>query len=491
MQPVDVIILGGGFGGSIMAMILRRLGRSVAVLERGCHPRFAIGESSTPLTNLLLEELAARYGLPDLATFSKWGAWQAAHPEMACGLKRGFTFYKHTAGREIDFTDRGQQLLVAASPNDRIADTHWYRPQFDHHLAKQAAALGAHVFEQADFQLENTDDRWRARGTSSRGEIDLEAKFVIDATGPRGCLWKHFALGEAAEGFLAEGFPRTQALFAHFKNVARLDPPAAGAPYPVDDAALHHVFEGGWIWVLRFNNGITSAGVVAEPAIADELRLSEKAPAWNRLLERFPTIRAQFAQAKLATPYIYQPAVPFRSPKAVGLNWALLPSAAGFVDPLFSTGFVLMLLGIERLARQFAVNLESDLAEYEAVTFSELDQAGSLVRAAYRSFGDFARFAEISRFYFASAIWSETLRRLGRTPPNFLFSNRPAFRAAVRALAAGGKLSIDLQPYDLAGLTDATRQNWHPALASDLHANAAKIPATPQEIESMLKRCGF
>src|ERR1041385_8271899 len=102
----DIAIVGSGFGGSLMAMIARRLGRSVVLLERGQHPRFAIGESSTPLANLLLEELAQRYDLPDLATFSKWGTWQAAHPEIACGLKRGVKFYQHESGRGGDFSDR-------------------------------------------------------------------------------------------------------------------------------------------------------------------------------------------------------------------------------------------------------------------------------------------------------------------------------------------------------------------------------------------------
>jgi FADH2 O2-dependent halogenase len=46
----------------------------------------------------------------------------------------------------------------------------------------------------------------------------------------------------------------------------------------VDDAALHHVFDGGWVWVLRFNNGITSAGVAATDAIAQELRFEDGAP---------------------------------------------------------------------------------------------------------------------------------------------------------------------------------------------------------------------
>jgi len=91
----DVAVIGSGFGGSLLAMIARRLGRSVVLLERGRHPRFAIGESSTPLANLLLEELARRYDLTEVAPLAKWGSWQKARPEIACGLKRGFTFYHH------------------------------------------------------------------------------------------------------------------------------------------------------------------------------------------------------------------------------------------------------------------------------------------------------------------------------------------------------------------------------------------------------------
>ena len=61
---VDVAIVGSGFGGSLAALGLLKRGRRVALIERGRHPRFAIGESSTPLANLLLEELADRYDLP-------------------------------------------------------------------------------------------------------------------------------------------------------------------------------------------------------------------------------------------------------------------------------------------------------------------------------------------------------------------------------------------------------------------------------------------
>src|SRR5687767_2874897 len=115
----DIAVVGSGFGGSLTAMIARRLGRSVILLERGRHPRFAIGESSTPLANLLLEELARRYDLPRLLPFAKWGSWRREYPRIACGLKRGFTFYHHSSGRHFEpQPERRNELLVAASPHD-------------------------------------------------------------------------------------------------------------------------------------------------------------------------------------------------------------------------------------------------------------------------------------------------------------------------------------------------------------------------------------
>src|SRR3954469_16957595 len=92
---VDVAIVGSGFAGALTALALLKRGKRVALVERGRHPRFVIGESSTPLANLLLEELADTYDLPQIRAFSKWGTWQRSRPDIAAGLKRGFTFYFH------------------------------------------------------------------------------------------------------------------------------------------------------------------------------------------------------------------------------------------------------------------------------------------------------------------------------------------------------------------------------------------------------------
>src|SRR4030081_3037138 len=113
IRTSDVAIIGSRVAGSLTALCLRRLGRSVVMVERGRHPRFAIGESSTPLANLLLEELATRYDLPRLLPLTKWGAWQKTYPHVGCGLKRGFSFYHHRAGVPFSAAaDHGDQLLV-------------------------------------------------------------------------------------------------------------------------------------------------------------------------------------------------------------------------------------------------------------------------------------------------------------------------------------------------------------------------------------------
>ena len=72
----DVIVLGSGFGGSLLSAVLSREGLSVAVIDRHRHPRFAIGESSTPAADLLLQQLVTRHGLSELLPLVRFGSWR-------------------------------------------------------------------------------------------------------------------------------------------------------------------------------------------------------------------------------------------------------------------------------------------------------------------------------------------------------------------------------------------------------------------------------
>ncbi len=142
-ERCEIAIIGSGFAGALLARILARLGYAVVLLERGSHPRFAIGESSTPIANLCLERLGLRYQLPDCGHLAAHGRWLEHLPELRRGLKRGFTFYRHHP--DTPFANRGldsERLLVAASPDDAVSDSHWLRADVDHHFVREAVAAG-------------------------------------------------------------------------------------------------------------------------------------------------------------------------------------------------------------------------------------------------------------------------------------------------------------------------------------------------------------
>jgi len=497
----DVAIVGSGFAGSLLALVARRLGLSVLLLEKGSHPRFAIGESTSPLANLLFEELAKRYDLPRLVPFAKWGSWKQAHPEVSCGLKRGFSFFHHTEGRPFaNAPDRHDQLLVTASPSDEVADTHWYRPDFDAFLVEEARDAGVEYLDGTRIgTIAFESGKFRIDACRCGKGIALRSRFLVDASGRCGAL--HDALGIAR--VTPPNFPPTQGLFTHFEGVRRLDEMGIPGgpevpPYPVDDAAVHHVFPGGWIWILRFDNGLTSAGVAASDTLAEAVGFARGEAAWNRLLERFPTIGDQFEKARPTLPFVHTPRLPFRVDRAAGRGWALLPSAAAFADPLLSTGFPLALLGIHRIAEALeedfgTPHFDIRLAAHGELTLQEADRAARLIAALYGAFGDFPLFVELSKLYFAAAHFSESARRLGRpeVAGTFLCGSHPRFgqafdeccRAALAPRDAKGRerllgdVARAVALVDIAGLHDASRRNWFPAPPVSVSCASFSVPA--------------
>jgi FADH2 O2-dependent halogenase len=498
----DIAVVGSGFGGALLAMVAQQLGRTVVLLERGKHPRFAIGESTSPLTNLLIEEVARRYDLPRLVPLTSYGPWRRTYPEVVCGLKRGFTFFHHEPGRPYRADpDRRNQLLVAASLSDEVADTHWLRADVDHFFLREAVSLGVDYRDEAEL----TGADFGVGGATLMGyqhgePFRLRAGFVVDATGPRGFLSRTLGLPEAS----FPGYPATRTLFSHFTSVRRCETMpgfvAPGTPpYPMDDAALHHVVPGGWAWVLRFDNGDTSAGVAVTEALADDLRLHEGEPAWHRFLGRFPGIAAQFADAVPVQPFRHAERLSYRCSAAAGSGWALLPSAAAFIDPLFSTGFPLTLLGIERLGRLLEENAEDDavrLADYEAATFSEADWVARYIGACYAAFPCFDRFVGLSQFYFAAASYAEMARRLEKPylARRFLAADDDAFRTGLERcettwsepVAFGRHVADAIAGRNVAGLHDPTKRNWYGVDLGDVVRAAGKLRMTEEAVRAVI-----
>ena len=391
-----VAVVGSGFAGSLLARILAVQGHSVVLLERGTHPRFAIGESSTPLANLTLERLAKRYGLDDCYDLAAHGRWVARFPELRRGLKRGFTFYRHHAGRP--FANQGlrsERLLVAASPNDHIADNHWLRADVDHHFVRAAIAAGVDYRDRVDVTPELLQS--------------LKVEFTVDASGPGGFLARYLAIPSRLDRM----HTRAGLLFSHFDGARFMGdvvPGLPAGPYPDDWAAVHHIIEEGWLYSLRFDHGVTSAGFLLKENVAGTP--NEK---WQYLLRRYPTIGALLGNAKPVFPIAYKPRIQHRLARGAGPRWAMLPHAYAFVDPLFSTGIAWSLRAIERLALSFEGGRapgERDLARYENLLSTETDQIDRLVAGAYLAMDRFDLFAAQAMIYFAAVSFAEVRQRV-------------------------------------------------------------------------------
>ena len=200
--------------------------------------------------------------------------------------------------------------------------------------------------------------------------------------------------------------------------------------------------------------------------------------------------------------FVFAPELSFCSGQITGARWALLPSSAGFVDPLLSTGFPLTLLGIKRLAKLLRGEPStSALAGYERRTVAELGQVSRLVGALYASMGDFELFAALTQVYFAAVSFSETAHRLGKPElaESFLLCEHPEFGPATREICESvvrlakrdellAKIRDVIEPFNVAGLADPAKRNWYPVATGDLFAAAAKLGSTADKIREMLLR---
>jgi FADH2 O2-dependent halogenase len=422
-RSCEVAIVGSGFAGSLLARVLAVLGYDVVLIERGTHPRFAIGESTTPLANLSLERLAVRYGLDDCHQLATHGRWLKHYPELRRGLKRGFTYYRHHPGES--FADRGlesERLLVAASPNDALSDTHWMRADVDHHFVRRAEAAGVEYVDRTELAaLELAENGALLTGERNGAPFALRAGFVIDASGPGGFLARQLALPSG----LDRTHTRAALVFGHFDDVRLMAdemPSLPDGPYPDDWAAVHHLIDEGWMYSLRYDHGTTSAGFLLTPRGLGSLGGASGADAarlWSALLERYPTIGRLFADARPLMPIGFVPRVQHRLTRAAGARWALMPHAYAFVDPLFSTGIAWGLRAVERLALAFEDAARSHrrpdaatLARYDAALSAEGDQIDLVVAGAYAGLAHFDLFAAQAMLYFATVSFAEVSQRL-------------------------------------------------------------------------------
>lgn len=423
----DVLIIGSGYSGSLLGWILAKQGRSVLIIDRNHHPRFAIGESSTPTADFLLAHLADRWGLDELAPLACWGTWKATYPNIRCGKKRGFSYYQHIPGQPFSDDDSHcHSLLVAASCEDYWSDTHWLRSDVDSFIAQCATRSGCLLLEDCEVKqavLASSENRWHVRlndvlnaqdeapGGEARPPLSIRANYIIDASG-HGSGFARFVNNRHDHTWMRT---QTSAIFAHFKDVASFAPtidPLAG--FAGDDAAQHHLLASGWLWMLRMDHGICSVGLVSPmnaPAMQGLVSNTNDArQIFERILLQYPTIAELLGDASIVDPeggLCYSGRLSRCLKHAAGRQWLALPVTYGFVDPLHSTGIAHSLSGVVRVAELFASNLQNDetsLALYERQLRTEIAWIDQMISLVYEAQPSFEMVSAMASIYFAAAV---------------------------------------------------------------------------------------
>lgn len=297
----DAIVIGGGPAGSTAATLLADRGHSVLLLERERFPRFQIGESLLPYNN----DLFARLGLTEKL---KGGRFYPKYGAFFC-----------TADGSTQYTFRFDRNLPAAYHNSFQVK----RAEFDEVLLRNAEEHGVVVKEETGVGSADLSNPERAVVTTTAGDT-FEAKFIIDASGHTSVI------GHKVGGKSDVKSLRKIAIFAHYKGVPRAEGRNAGN-------TTIAVLKDSWFWMIPVSEDVTSVGLVVDRehvmtcGLQPEQLLAETIAAT-------PYVAKLMANAERTTQVYARKDFSFRMRNIVGPNYALIGDAAGFLDPIFSTG---------------------------------------------------------------------------------------------------------------------------------------------------------
>jgi flavin-dependent dehydrogenase len=311
----DVAIIGGGPAGSTAATLLAKAGRRVIVFEREKFPRFHIGESLLPFSVGTFDRLGIREKL-DRTFLPKYGGEITA----ACGT-RGVKFYFKDGFRSQ--RDRAYQVT---------------RSEFDKVLLDHSRENGAEVHEETEVtKLEFADDRVKVDIESADGtKSSIEARYLLDCSGRQTILGSLFDLKQTYDHL------QKFSVFAHYEGVERLSG---------KDATLIRMVRGldRWFWLIPLTETRTSVGVVMDTATFRAEKLSPET-ALEKFIAEQPLMVERMKNAKLVSPVYSAGDYSYRNRQLAGNRWLLVGDAAGFIDPVFSSGVFLAIMSAEQAA---------------------------------------------------------------------------------------------------------------------------------------------
>jgi flavine halogenase len=355
-QRTRVLVIGGGPGGSMAAILLAREGIEVTVLERDQFPRYHIGESLLTSAIPVLKFVGLYERMEAHGFVRKHGGY--------------FTLKEGSPPGHIDF----RKVSVHQHSYQVI------RSEFDHLLLQYAAEMGARVFEQTavtsvDFEGERpVRAHWQQPGGVT-GQLELD--YLVDASG--------------LSGLLATKVLHNRRFQPAFANVAVGSYWRGYTPYVAPDGtpqgghffmeALHD--GAGWAWAIPLHDQTLSVGVVVHSEEFQRMRtaVGDLDAVYHDGLERAPHLREMLAAAEMVEPVQTWRDFSYLADSFSGPGYRLVGDAAAFIDPLFSTGVHLAFLGAVSAAATIAGRVRGEIDEATAIAFHD-----QCIRKAYVRF---------------------------------------------------------------------------------------------------------
>lgn len=365
----DVAIIGSGIGGSTLATVLARHGLRVIVFEAGAHPRFTIGESMILETSEVMRALAEFYDVPEMAYYSSENFYDYIGTQH--GVKRHFSFLHHTPGQLQD-PRRSLQAVIPKLPYGH--EIHIYRQDSDGYLTAVAVSYGATVLQ--NTPVKNVTILTDGVEIVTDKGAHYRADYLVDASGMRSLLankmgWRHRDLKT-----------HTRTIFTHMIDVPCYNSVGAersvyGHPFRLSEGTLHHVFPGGWLWVIPFNNHpratnpLCSVGLQLDPRLYPPQPDLSPEEEFYAFIRQYPDIEKHLRGAQATRAWMRTERLQYSAEHVVGDRFALLAHAVGFIDPLYSKGLYVTHMSIMLTADLILQAQKS--GDYSAAAFAPLE----------------------------------------------------------------------------------------------------------------------
>jgi flavin-dependent dehydrogenase len=320
-RKVDVAVIGGGPAGAAAGTQLARAGLSVLILEKEKFPRFCIGESLLPHGNDILRELGVWDQLDRAGFLRKYGAEFLTADKSR--LQR--FWFRHNLGPEREHTYQVE------------------RASFDKLLLDHAKTQGCEVREQTrvlGLDQPDTENMTLNCESADGSRSGVRARWVIDASG-------RCAFAGTRAGLRRRSTQRNRrvAIYGHFEGVFRNSGKAEGH---ITIVRLPEC----WFWFIPLAGDRTSVGlVVPSERLAGGEKISD---VFAAALEQAPEAADRMRHAASVSPLRATGDYSWKFSSFATRRIVLTGDAAGFVDPVFSSGVLLALKSGMQAAKMIA-----------------------------------------------------------------------------------------------------------------------------------------